>query len=97
MNFIFGLSLHYYNGPSIYAVDLVRKVSVQSYGYDFAAELLIRCLKLGSNYKQVPFIHRADNEQNSKALKLKNFVSVAKTLKLLITDIYFKKAPQGLC
>lgn len=95
MNVLFGLRLRYYNGATVYPSELVKKIKVTSNGYDFFAEMLVRSLKSGRSFKEVPFLHKHDPNARSKALSLKNFVNVAKTISVLVKDIYILKNPNG--
>jgi len=91
MNKIFGLDLRYFTGPSVYRVGLIKNIVTFSQGHDFFAELLIRCLKKGATYQQIPFIHQNDKMRNSKAVSWRNIFSAVRTTGVLIRDIYFKK------
>lgn len=88
MNTLFALKIRYYNGPTVYPTSLARSVQLSSNGYDFFAELLIRCLKKGATYQQVPFFHKTENEQNTKAFSWRNIKSVFRTTLVLLRDIY---------
>ncbi len=95
LNKLFGLHLRYYTGPIIYPVDLVRRVPTVAEGYNFFAEMLIRCLKKGVSYQEMSFIHKPDNERNTKVFSWRNFTSAIKTTAMLINDINFKKQSGG--
>ena len=95
MNTLFQLNLRYYTGPSVYPVELVKTIDTKADGYDFFAELLIRCLKKGAGYKEIPFVHKNDNEAASKAISLRNVRSSLKTICVLIRDLYFSPVGQA--
>ena len=89
MNAIFHFRLRYYNGPTVYPVRLLKSLTLKSNGYEFYSEILIRSLRTGATYIEVPFIHKPDPQTRSKAFTLKNFISVMKTTVGLIKDVYF--------
>ena len=95
INLLFGLKVKYYNGATVYPADFVKKVRIFSNGYDFFAELLVRSLKSGKTFKEVPFIHKYDPRAKSKAVSLRNFMSIVKTTGILIKDIYIRHKPCG--
>ena len=91
MNTIFGLNLRYFTGPSVYRTSCLKNVTTISQGHDFFGELLIRCLKRGASYQQIPFTHQNDKTRNSKAISGRNILSAMRTTIILIKDIYGKK------
>ena len=90
LNTLFDLNLYHYTGTFVYPIALLRTVPTKATGYDFFAELLIRSLKRGVSYKQVPFLHKTDNEKSSKAFSRRNATSTFRTIFMLITEINFK-------
>ncbi len=95
LNTLFHLRLKYYNGPSIYKLSLVRSVKVFADRYDYFLELLIRCLKLGVSYEEIPFANKNDNAANSKAIRFNNLKCMVNTILHLMMDVYVKKNPSG--
>jgi len=95
MNIIFGLRVKYYTGPSIYPTEMARSARLSSYGYDFAAELLIRLLKSGASYREAGFYHNAENDGNSKAMSWRNLTNVIRTVFILARDVYILRRPRG--
>jgi len=91
MNKIFGLDIRYFTGPSVYRASCLKNVTTISHGHDFFGELLIRCLKRGASYQQIPFVHQNDKTRNSKAISGRNILSAMRTTIILIRDIYGKK------
>jgi len=83
LNLITGRRLHYYNGLQIHPARVLKSLQIESSGYGFQAEVLVKGLRLTSTYLEVPMdlIERKHGE--SKAFRWKNFVDVARTLRLL--------------
>ena len=85
LNLITGRRLHYYNGLQIHRAAVLKSLRIESTGYGFQPEVLVKGLRLTKTYVEVPMdlIERKHGE--SKAFRVKNFVDVARTLRLLRT------------
>jgi len=83
LNLITRRRLRYYNGLQIHPARVLKSLQIESSGYGFQAEVLVKSLRLTSTYIEVPMdlIERKHGE--SKAFRVKNFVDVARTLRLL--------------
>jgi glycosyltransferase involved in cell wall biosynthesis len=83
LNRITGRGLKYYNGLQIHKADVLKGLEIQSSGYGFQAEVLVKALRQSRTFVEVPMdvMERAQGE--SKAFRLKNVVDVGRTLKLL--------------
>src|SRR3989344_456608 len=89
LNAIFGLRLKYYNGVCIHRTDLARKSIPTTFGFAFAAEMSIKLLKSGFSFVEVPIRIKPTNK--SSAFKIKNIISVIKTITFLFWKINIKK------
>ena len=78
LNKLFNLDLRYYNGNSIFKTDMLRKIKVSSEGFAYSTEILIRLIRRGSSYIQ--FGVKIKPTQKSSAFKIKNVLSVFKTI-----------------
>ena len=74
VNLISGNSIEYYNGFAAYRRWQVMRFAVESTGFGFQAEMITRLIGEGATYKEVPLTATA--QPGSKALRLRNFVSV---------------------
>jgi glycosyltransferase involved in cell wall biosynthesis len=85
LNRITGRKLKYYNGLQIHKADVLKGLEIQSSGYGFHAEVLVKALRGSRTFVEVPMdvMERAQGE--SKAFRLKNVIDVGRTLKLLCT------------
>jgi glycosyltransferase involved in cell wall biosynthesis len=83
VNLITRRGLTYYNGLQIHRADILKGLHIESHGYGFQAEVLVKALRLGPSYLEVPMdlIERVKGE--SKAFRVKNFIDVWRTLRLL--------------
>lgn len=87
MNIITGLSLKYYNGPVIHKSDLLKTIRIITNGFAFQAETLTRLIKLGHSYVEVGIYLQRPEHVTTKAFKLKNVVSVIKSVIKLIWEV----------
>lgn len=85
LNFLFGLKLKYFNAGVIYKTDSVKVKSgrAQTHGFAAAAEILIRVIRGGNSYVEVPAQYRERRSGKSTALRLQNFLDVARAFSQL--------------
>jgi dolichol-phosphate mannosyltransferase len=83
VNVIARRRLKYYNGLQIHRADVLKRLAIQSRGYGFQAEVLVKALRLTRTFIEVPMdlIERQHGE--SKAFRIRNAVDVLRTLKRL--------------
>jgi glycosyltransferase involved in cell wall biosynthesis len=80
VNLLSGYSLAYYNGCGVFRrADVMRWHSRRS-GFGFQAELVVRLLDKGATYVEVPVVARERQAGSASALKLRNWLSVGRTL-----------------
>lgn len=81
LNAGFGLRLHYFNGICLQKTQLVRKALPSTFGFAYAAEILIRLIKSGLTYVEVPVMIKPPQVgRTTSAFKLKNIISVLQTI-----------------
>lgn len=74
VNILSGNTIEYYNGFAAFRRWQVMRFAVESTSFGFQAELITRLIGEGASYKQIPLTTTA--QPGSKALRLRNFVSV---------------------
>jgi glycosyltransferase involved in cell wall biosynthesis len=90
LNLISGHRLHYYNGLPVHRRSLLNAVRMTSSGFGFQGEILVKLLKSGCSYVQVPTLG-AEATNKTSVFRIRNLVSVTKTLlKLLLELTTFK-------
>jgi dolichol-phosphate mannosyltransferase len=72
LNLMFGLRLHYYQGPAIFPTHLARSLPMTSTGFYFATERLVHALLAGHSWVQVPLRYQGRTYGKSKAVSLAN-------------------------
>lgn len=78
INLAFGHRLKYFNGTSLYRVSVIKKIDLQSRGFFFTAEILLKLLKGNAKYKEVPIRLTNVKQTKSQALSWKSFKEVIK-------------------
>ena len=96
LNLLFGLRLHYYNGLPVHRLDLLRRIRITSSGFGFQGEVLVKLLKSGCTFVQVP-VSGAEETKRSIALRPKSVLSIAWTFAHLVWEILrFKPIPKDV-
>ncbi len=72
--------LQYYNGLQIHRTAVLRSLSIESTGYGFQAEVLVKSLKCSRTFVEVPMELTERVHGGSKAFRLKNVKDVLQTL-----------------
>lgn len=86
MNFLFGRSLQYYNGPVVHRRDLLQRVKMTTDGFAYQAEILVRLLKEGRTYLETGMKIRSRQHGHSSALRPRNVWSVFSTVARLFWE-----------
>lgn len=80
VNLITRRGLKYYNGLQIHPAPVLKGLRIESTGYGFQAEVLVKSLHLTQTYLEVPMDLIERKRGESKAFRLKNAVDVVRTL-----------------
>ena len=83
----FGLRMRYYNGMCFFKTSMVQKVPVSTYGFAYMTEILVKLLKSGVTFVEVPMILKPREGGATKAFRLKNIISVFKTFLKLFWEV----------
>lgn len=87
INAAFGLHMKYFNGLCYFKTSMVKKVPVSTYGFAYMTEILVKLLKSGANFMEVPLINRIRERGATKAFRFKNIISVFKTFLHLFYEV----------
>ena len=91
-NALFGLNLKYYTGLSLIKTNLLKSLLPLSEGFAYSTEIVVRLIRGGHSYKEVPMrIYPPVPGRKAAAFRLKNIVSVGKTLVHLVWQERLKK------
>lgn len=90
MNFLFGLKLRYYNGPCIIRTRVIRGISYHASSFAYMAAILVRLLKRGHSCVEIGVHLRGREFGRSKAISIRNILSVAHTVLSLFWEVRLK-------
>lgn len=91
VNGLFGLKLRYFNGPCVHRRALLQSVPMRTPGFAYMAAILVRLIRSGCSYIEVPMPLQARQHGRSKAFKPKNIVSVLSTLGELFWEVQIRE------
>jgi glycosyltransferase involved in cell wall biosynthesis len=80
VNVITQRRLAYYNGLQIHRAPILKSLQIESTGYGFQAEVLVKALRRTRTYREVPMDLNERRHGESQAFRLKNVVDVVRTL-----------------
>jgi len=83
VNAITGRGLQYYNGLQIHRAEVLKGMTIQSSGFGFQPEVLVKALGQTQTLIEVPMDLREREHGASKAFRWKNAVDVYHTLRRL--------------
>ena len=89
LNLLCQKNLRYYNGAFIAETRLVRSLELHSDGLTVLAECMVKLIKAGYSYREIPLKHIGRKSERSKALTLKSIKQTGVFMLLLVRDIYF--------
>jgi len=89
VNSLFGLKVNYYNGTVVHRTDIIRTVDIKTNSFAYQAEALVKLLRQGHSYIEVPYTSGTYDGIFSYAMKPKNLVAVFKALFVLFVDVKF--------
>ena len=91
VNLTFGTRLNYTNGTVLYRKSILANLELKSSGFFYQTELLIKAIKRGYLFAEVPNLLRQRDSGVSKAVSLKSFIAVVKGYLHLVKDVYFAR------
>jgi hypothetical protein len=87
-NLFFGLTLNYMNGTVIYNSKIIKSIEISSAGFFYQTEILIKLIRQGYLYAEVPQILEERLYGSSKAISFKSLVNVSTSFVILFVDIH---------
>jgi len=88
INLSFRLNLNYTNGTVLYRKSILDDMHLQSKGFLYQAEILVKMIRKGYLFAEVPYAIRKRDAGTSKALSFRSFFNVVKSYFLLMLAIY---------
>lgn len=91
INTTFMMNLNYTNGTVLYRRSILNDLTHNSKGFFFQTEILIRAVKRGYLFAEVPYHLGRRDSGTSKAVSFPSLSNVMKGYLQLVRDIYFPK------
>ena len=88
INLSFGMLLNYMNGNVIYRKCILQDITLKSRGFFYQTELLIKCIKGGYLYAEVPCALQQRGSGRSKALTFKSLLRVIRGYLYMVGTVY---------
>jgi len=94
MNLFFRCGLCYYTGPAILRSDILKNMQLKANDFAFMSVALVRAVRKGYSFVEVPIYIRSRLGGKSKAFRFKNVVSVIITISKLFWEVYLSHRGQ---
>jgi dolichol-phosphate mannosyltransferase len=88
INLSFRMNLNYTNGTVLYRKSILDSMHLQSKGFLYQAEILVKMIRKGYLFAEVPYSIGKRNAGTSKAISFRSFINVVKSYFLLLLAIY---------
>lgn len=95
INLSFGIHLNYTNGTVFYNRLILQSITINSSGFFYQAEALIKLIRKGYLYAEVPNFLSPRYSGKSKAISFKSFFDVIFSFSLLYKEIHFGKSSKN--
>ncbi|MBA4373820.1 MAG: hypothetical protein C0402_13290 [Thermodesulfovibrio sp.] len=98
INISFGMTLNYMNGTVIYRKCILEGLTFRSKGFFYQTELLIKTIRDGYLFAEVPYSLSMRTGGESKATTLRSLIKVMSNFISIFSDVYFgesKKRPMA--
>lgn len=88
MNLLFGLRVRYYNGTVIHRTENVRGITIETDSFAYQTEALVKLLRMGKTFIEVPIVIERASSKESKAFRPKNVYGVLASLASLTVKVH---------
>jgi len=95
INITFGINLNYTNGTVFYRRHILNDITLKSFGFFYQAELLIKLIRQGYLFAEVPNFLSIRNDGKSKATTFKSLIRVMKSYLQIFINIYITADETG--
>jgi len=92
INMSFMINLNYTNGTVFYRRSILNTIELRSFGFFYQAELLIKLIRNGYLFAEVPNFLSKRNNGKSTALSFKSFIKVMSGYLNLFYDIHIRRS-----
>jgi len=91
INSTFLVNFNYTNGTVIYRKSMLEELEFRSTGFFFQTDILIRTVKRGYLFAEVPYRLGTRHDGASKAVSFPSFLKVIRGYLRLVNDLYFAR------
>lgn len=91
INTTFHVNFNYTNGTVLVHRSILKEIEHRSYGFFFQTDILIRAVKRGYLFAEVPYRLRLRDEGVSKAVTFPSLIKVMRGYLQLVRDFYFNR------
>lgn len=91
INRTFFVNINYTNGTVLFRKSVLKELDYRSMGFFFQTDILIRQIKKGYLFAEVPYKLGVRNEGISKAVTFPSFLDVVKGYIRLVKDQYYQR------
>jgi glycosyltransferase involved in cell wall biosynthesis len=91
INMSFGINLNYTNGTVFYRKCILEDIKLKSKGFFYQAEILIKLIRKGYMFAEIPNVLLKRNSGKSKAVSFKSLLNIIKNYLILFLDIHIKR------
>lgn len=96
INTTFGVNFNYTNGTVLFRKSLLKELEQRSYSFFFQTDILIRTVKKGYLFAEIPYRLGMRKEGISKAVSFPSLIKVIKGYLRLVKDFYsIRKLKEG--
>jgi dolichol-phosphate mannosyltransferase len=95
INILFGQNLKYYNGTVVSRTADLRKISITTDSFAYQSEALLKLLRSGRSYTEVPIEIRQWPGRRSNALRLRNLLAVFRAIGHLVLELHWRSREQA--
>jgi dolichol-phosphate mannosyltransferase len=91
INSTFGVNFNYTNGTILFRKSILKELNHRGAGFFFQTDILIRAVRKGYLFAEVPYKLGIRKEGISRAVTFPSLLNVIKGYVRLVKDLYFKK------
>lgn len=80
LNLVAGQTVRYYNGTVVHTTKVAQSVTIETSGFGYQSELIVKLLRRGHSFVELPITLGVSGRKRSAAFRVKNIISVLKTV-----------------
>jgi NAD(P)-dependent dehydrogenase (short-subunit alcohol dehydrogenase family) len=88
LNFLFGRMVHYYNGLTIYPTEFLAQGPLETQGFGFQAEALLKAVASGYSFLEITLPVDTKNLPLSRSITIGNIVDATMTILRLVWEFH---------